>query len=466
MEEACLRMNKLSYLFEPHSVAVVGASGDPAKPGHRLARSIIDGGYQGKVYLVNPNAAKVLGRVTYPSIRDIPDDVDLAFIVIPEKLVPEAVQGSIEAHVKSLVVISGGFAETGEEGKRVQEELGRLCRNAGIPMVGPNSMGICCFPARLTACIVPLPFCEPGSVSFISQSGTYGTGALNSAVGMGVPFNKFVSSGNEAVIRFSDYVEYLGQDPSTKVIVGAIEGVTDGRNLLRVAKEVSKKKPIVVMKCGRTTAGARAVASHTGVLAGSHELFKGFCKQTGMIEVYRTEDLLNVARAFVTQPIPRGKKVGIVALGGGFGVALADFLIEQGLEVPELTRAVQQELRDRAGMRWYASVKNPVDLAADFRVDTLVEATEILLGDSNIDGVVVMPPSPSHVPNSMLKKMVKLLEGQWKKNNKPLLLGLIGGTEEVQKLSKVLPIYKAPEEAGQAMLALVEYGQFRRNLSG
>lgn len=458
-----LDVSKLSYLFEPCSIAIVGASADSNKYGNRLALSIIEGGFPGKLYLVNPTTSTILGRRTYPSIKDVPSEVDLVFIVIPEKLVLRAIQDVIEARGKSIVVITAGFGETGEGGRRIQDEMSRLCRDAGIPTVGPNSMGLCCFPSGLIASISmgPLPHCQSGGLSFISQSGSYGVEAVSSAARMGVPFNKFVSSGNEAVTYFSDYLEYLGQDSTTKVIIAYLESVKgDGKKFIRVAKEVSKKKPIIAMKLGRTSAGSRAAASHTGKLAGSHAVCKGAFRQTGIIEVYRTEDLLNVAGAFMTQPIPRGKRIGIVTVGGGFGVAISDFLIEHCLEVNEFTPEVQRKLRDEAGIVSYASVRNPVDLAADWRPGPLVKSVEIILHNCDIDGVIVSLSSIGAT-----KETMEILENQCNETNKPILLCSTLRTEEVQKFSKVLPVYKTPEQAGQAISALVEYGQFRRNVT-
>lgn len=456
----------LDYLFEPRSIAIVGASGDPSKFGHIAGKGITDRGYDGRVYFVNPKRRELFGQKTFASVKDIPERVDLAFIIIPAERVLPAVQESVEAGARSMVIISAGFGEVNAEGKKLQDEINRLCKEAGIPMVGPNCMGICNFQKKLALSMSPIPPCEPGFISFISQSGTYGIQTMNAAIKMGIPFGKFVSSGNEANLRFPDYLEYLGQDPDTRVIMGYVESAKDGRKFVEVAKDVSTRKPIVIMKLGRTGAGTRAAASHTGSLAGSYAVYRGAFRQSGVIEVTRTDDLINVAKVMVTQPLPEGRNVGIVTLGGGFGVAASDFLVEQGLEVPELSKETQARIREQCDLFTFASAKNPIDLASDMRLDVFLGSVESLLGQDNIDGVIAAIPimlsafselSLPYTAHEYVDKFELMLE----KFGKPLLLCCLGA-EEWQKLSPNLVFYDTPEEAGKAMAALVEYSQFRK----
>jgi len=298
-------VNSLKHMFRPQSVAVVGASEDTAKWGYAILNNLSTGGFPGHIYPVNPNADSVLGIRAYRTLQDIPEAVDLAFIVIPSPFVVGAVKDAIAADVKSLIIITAGFGETGAEGRKREAEVRALCVEAGIPAAGPNCMGICSFPENLAAVFEPMKS-EPGHLSFISQSGTYGITTLNYGLHLGIPFNAFVSSGNEGITRFSDYLEYLGDDPDTHVIMGYIESLRDGRKFMKVAREITKRKPIVVMKFGRTSDGTRAAASHTGALAGSNEVYSAMFKQCGVIEVTRTHDLLNVAMGFAMQPPLKG----------------------------------------------------------------------------------------------------------------------------------------------------------------
>ncbi len=455
-------MSKLSCLFEPRSVAVIGASDDRTKYGNRVMQSIIDAGYTGPVYGVNPGVSTVLGRKAYPTMRELPEPVELAFIVIPSKAVLESVKDCIAAGAKGIVIITAGFGEVGAEGLVAEAEIGRLCRQAGIPAVGPNCMGVVCFSSHIIGTMTMDTLKgEPGDVSFISQSGTYGISTLNQGLVAGVGFSKFVSSGNEAVTKFSDYLEYLGDDPSTRVIIGYIESLKDAPRFVSVAKEVSKKKPVVVMKFGRTSAGTRAASSHTGALAGSHDVYSAAFRQTGVIEVMRTQDLLNVATAFRTQPLPRGRRVAIAGISGGFAVASADYCNELGLEVPEFSAELQNRIRRDVKVPPFASVRNPVDISAETRPPYLMNCVEMVINEPDIDAVLMgmwswpLPPAD---------ETLRRLENIQRTCGKPLLLCYYGsrrGAELVQSLTW-LPVYGTPEEICQVMAAMADYADFRR----
>jgi len=457
--ESPLTSDKLRPLFRPQSIAVVGASDDESKYGHKVLRNIIEGGYQGAVYPVNPRADTVMGIKSYPSLQAIPDPPDLASIVIPAGQVVSAVTEAIDSGVRSLVIISAGFGETGAEGMARQEEVKDLCARAGVPAVGPNCMGICCFSEKLCGTMETLRS-APGHVSFISQSGTYGITTLNYGLRMGVAFNIFVSSGNEAVTQFSDYLEYLGRDEETKVVMGYIESLRDARKFLRVAPEVTRRKPVVVMKFGRTSKGSLAAASHTGALAGSHSVYSAVFRQCGVIEVTRTQDLLNVAMALNMQPPLRGPGIGIVGASGGFAVAVTDYLEEHGLEVPVLDEAVQQRIRVEAGTMTYASVRNPVDLAADLRPKVLVRCADIALQQPSIDGLIVALPSRPFPPAD---GTIREIERMQRETGKPVLICYYArpeGIDTIQAMTRHIPVYRSPEEVGQVMAALWQYGAY------
>jgi len=452
-------MQSLDRLLRPKSVAVVGASDDVEKHGHRLLKNLIDGGYPGRIYPVNPKAQTVLGLKSFPSLVDIPEQVDLAVIIIPAHLVLNAVREAIDARVGSLVIITAGFGETGAEGEEIQSEIARLCTEAHIPMVGPNCMGVCNFPAKLTAVFNNLRS-APGNVSFVSQSGTYGVTTLNYGLKMGIAFNTFISSGNEAVTQFSDYLEYLGDDPETHVIMGYIESLRDGEKFARIARQVTKKKPVVVMKFGRTRKGSIAAASHTGALTGTHEVYSSVFRQCGVIEVTRTHDLLNVAMALSMQPPMRSNRVAIIGASGGFAVAATDFLEEHGVEVPTFSQELQQRIRREADTKAYASLQNPVDLAADFRAAPLLKCIEIALAQDCIDGAIAALPASPYPP---LDQTIRGIERMQKESGKPVLICFYArpeGVDTIQAMTRLIPVYGSPEDVGQAIACLARYGKY------
>jgi len=455
-------MKDLWALFEPHSVAVVGASDDPGKYGNRVMQSIIEAGFKGEVFGINPNMTEVLGRRAYPSVSAVPGHVDLAFIVIPAQAVVGAVKDCIAAGVKGIVIITAGFGELGAEGLAAEQQIGLLCRQAGIPTVGPNCMGVVNFRTHLIGTMTMDRLQgEPGDVSFISQSGTYGISTLNQGLVTGVGFSKFVSSGNEAVTKFADFLEYLGDDPFTSVIIGYIESLKDAPRFAVVARQVSQKKPVIVMKFGRTGAGIRAAASHTGALAGSHAVYSAVFKQCGVIEVTRTQDLLNVATAFRTQPLPKGRNIAIAGLSGGFAVAASDYLAELGMFLPELSAKTQDRLRNEVKVPRFAIVKNPIDITAEVRPQYLLQCVELALQEPHIDALVMglwswpLPPAD---------ETLRELERIQRDSGKPLLLCYYAsrrGAELIQSLTQ-LPVYGTPEEVSQVMAALCQYADYRR----
>lgn len=455
-------MSDLTCLFKPQSIAVVGASDDTGKYGNRVMQSILESGYAGPVYPINPNASTVLGHTAYASICDLPEPVELAFIVIPAKAVVAAVRDCVSAGVKGLVIISAGFGEIGDEGLAAEAEIGRLCGEAGIPAVGPNCMGVVCFSSHVVGTMTMDRLKgEPGDTSFISQSGTYGVSTLNQGLTSGVGFSKFVSSGNEAVTKFSDYLEYLGNDPETNVIIGYIESLKDGERFVSVAREVSKKKPVVVMKFGRTAAGTRAAASHTGALAGSHDIYSAAFKQCGVIEVMRTQDLLNVATAFGSQPLPRGRRIAVAGISGGFAVAAADYLADLGLELPVLRLDLQERMRSEVKVPAFAILKNPIDLTAEYRPEFLLRCAEMTIHDPGIDALIIglwswpLPPA---------EESLRTLERLQRQSSKPLLLCYYAsrrGAEQVQSMTS-LPVYGTPEEVSTVMGCMAWYADYRR----
>ena len=373
----------LDYLFNPRSVAVIGASNAFGKWGFGIFRLLITKGGR-EIYPVNRHAPEVLGVKAYSSVTEIPAPVDCAVIIIPSPEIPAAMEDCVKKGVKAAVIISGGFAETGDEGAKIQREVVEIARRGGIRFVGPNCMGH--FNAHADFYTTPfVPSVKKGPVALISQSGNSGASIVHSGWKVGLGFSKFVSAGNEADLHFEDYLEYLAEDDETKVILGYVEGFRDGRRFFELAREITRKKPIVIMKAGRTELGARAARSHTAALAGSDLVIDAVFKQSGVIRVEEISELIDVALALLGQPLPRGKKVGVVSMGGGLGVVAADAIKRQGLDLPPLSPSTMEKLNARMSSRW--SHGNPVDPAGDF---VSYHSLWPLIEDKNIDITMII----------------------------------------------------------------------------
>jgi len=377
----------LKYLFEPETIAMIGASNNFAKWGFIILHNLVMGKYQGKIYPVNPKEKEILGHPCYPSVKDIPGEVDQAMLLIPAREVPKAVAECAEKKVKAIVVISAGFSELGEEGERLQKQMTETAMRAGIPLVGPNGQGVA-FPKSQFYPWMPLYFPKPGKVAILSQSGNLLTWLAEGLEIFGFGISRGVSVGNMADLDWADYLWYLADDPETKVILLYIEGVRDGRAFREAASEVSLKKPIVALKAGRTNAGVQAAKSHTGAMKGEDLIFSALCEQTGMIRVRSMEEAVMVSAGLVATPSPKGKRVGILTGGGGLGVMAADECLEQDLEVPALSPQTSSEL----GLilpPWWAP-GNPVDLVAGIGYAGPKEVIPILIDSQDFDSLILI----------------------------------------------------------------------------
>ncbi|MCX6004719.1 MAG: CoA-binding protein [Chloroflexi bacterium] len=376
----------LKYLFSPASVAIIGASNSPDKWGYRILFNLITGGFKGQIYPVNPRESQVLGLASFSRIADIPGNPDLAVITIPPSGVKQAVQDCILKNVKCTVVITSGFSETGPDGKRLEKEFGELSRHAGMALVGPNCVGVLNPHNDLYCHMMPI-FPRKGSVALVGQSGSF-LDMLASRIGSrGMGVSRFISVGNEAVLQVADYLEYLADDNNTSVILAYVEGFRDGRRFLEIAKSVTRKKPIVVMKTGSTEVGARAGQSHTGALAGSDRVVDAALRQAGILRAENLDDMIDAGLVFINQPLPRSNRVGIISAGGGWGVMAADACTHAGLEVACLDEATLTRLNSILPDTW--SHNNPVDTIAGVK-GNVVELLETLLESPNIDGVIVL----------------------------------------------------------------------------
>ncbi|MEM2960007.1 MAG: acetate--CoA ligase [Candidatus Bathyarchaeia archaeon] len=446
---------KLEAFFSPKAIAVIGASRESWKVGHKVFRNLVDSGFTGELYPVNPNADEILGFKCHKSVRDISGDVDLAIIVVPAKIVPSVVEECGIKGVKGIVVISAGFGETGREGVQLEQEVVNICRKYGMRMQGPNCLGLISVQSHVNASFAPaMPL--PGNIAFISQSGAIGSTILNWAVRNEIGFTKFISLGNEADLNAADFLEALGEDEDTKVIGLYIEGVKEGERFIEVARKVTRKKPIIAIKAGTTDAGVRAVSSHTGSLAGSDTAFSAAFKKAGIIRVDTLEDLFNLVLALGSQPIPKGNRVLIVTNGGGPGILAADACEKMDLELPLLEYEVREELRKL--MPPHASLNNPLDVLGDADENRYRIALEAGLRSSNIDGIIVILTPQAVTPCDKIAETVAEIG---RVSDKPIIasfMGLEDSSLAIRTLKKGrVPNYAFPESAVFALKSMYEY---------
>ncbi len=371
--------------FHARSVAFVGASATFGKWGYTLFTNVVAGNFQGEIYLVNPKGGEIAGRPVFKSLADIPGSVDLAVITVPAAKVIDLIPELKEKDIKSVLLVTSGFSEAGKKGLRLEERLAEEARAAGITILGPNTMGIC-NPHGNLFCLFQHVRPKPGSTALVAQSGNLGTQLLMFAESEGIGIRAFIGSGNEAMITIEDYMEFFEIDDLTKTIVLYIESPKDGRRFFETTKRISRKKPVLMLKGGRTRAGDRAAASHTGALASNIEVFKAACRQAGVVLGETSMDLLDLSAAFSSLPLPKGKRVAIMTLGGGWGVVAADLCMEYGLEVPELPSDIISRIDKVLPPYWSRS--NPVDLVAEMDLSVPMILIEELLKWDGCDAAI------------------------------------------------------------------------------
>ncbi len=470
---------ELDYIFKPRSIAVIGASDTFTKWGYRMVERPLKTGYKGAIYPINPKKREILGLPAYPSVFAVEGDIDLAVMTTPASTIPGLLRECAEKGIRGAVVITAGFSEIGESGRKFENEMMAVARSSGIRLVGPNCMGIWSAAGHLSLCFPQAP--KEGTIAFISQSGTFGVAMAQVASDKGYGLSKFVSIGNQADLEASDYLEYLAEDEDTKVIVLYLEGLKDARRFFDVARQVVKKKPIVVYKAGRSAAGARATISHTASIAGSEKIFDSMCRQIGLLRVHESFHLFEMAEALIGTPLPSGNRIAILG-SGGQGVVGTDACAALGLELPELDADTISMIS--ALLPPHAPpAKNPVDFAGSSR--TAIQEADIiekLLRLNYIDGVISnVPVSPQIWDRSLkidlhsdsLPEAVKVaVEGAKvyaslpKKYGKPVIclrfMRMEHDVMEAVLREGGIPIYDTPEQCARAMYALVRYGQVRR----
>ena len=474
----------IEAIFNPSSVAIVGASNTFGKWGFDIFNNASTASSVGRVYPVNKNVSEVHGIKAYPTVRDIPGPVDFVVVAVPFEWVSEVMQDCVQKKVKAALLISAGLGETGEEGAKLEREIVTIARNGGIRIIGPNCMGNFNTDIDFSTLRQGLTL-NKGGIGLISQSGGFAWHILQCGIEAGIGFTKFVSTGNEADLHLEDFLEYLGQDEKTKVIAAYIEGLREGMRFLTLAKEITKKKPIIVMKVGRTKAGVRAARSHTAAIAGADDVYDAALKQAGVIRVDEVSELFDVAAALLTQPLPKGRRIGILTSGGGFGCVSTDACERAGLEVAPLSPLTIEKLNAVLPPRWPHA--NPVDtVAAGF---VTYPCLWPLMEDKNLDAVMAvncvgfpaaMREMITNIPPSTRQEMEETFEAQeteeldaldrmldyMHKHHKPFIACRhpTEGVKRSRTYRKLrdsgMLLYPTPERAAKVLAHLVEYGQY------
>jgi acyl-CoA synthetase (NDP forming) len=385
---ASLRSEQFDALFNPKGVVVAGASSHPGKFGFVALHNILAAGYEGPVWATNREGIEVLGLRTLRALEEVPDGAaDLVFVCTPAPGNPELLRVAAKKGIRAAFIASAGYGEAGEEGRRAQEELTALADDLGILIVGPNGQGVVSTPARLCAQIVA-PYPPAGRIAIVSQSGNFVSTFENYAVASGVGVSRAVSAGNAAQVGVVDFLEHYADDPATDVALAYVEGVTDGRDFFERLTAVCRRKPVVLVKGGATSGGARAAASHTGSLATDDRVFTGMCRQAGAVRAASVEEAFEIAASFATQPLPAGPNVAVVSTVGGWGVVTADAIAGTDLQLAPLPDDLRATLDGILPPRW--SRNNPIDMAGGETKDTVPAVLEATARHDGIDAVLFL----------------------------------------------------------------------------
>jgi len=449
----------LEPLFKPSSVAVIGASRTAGKVGHDVLRNILNSGYKGEVFPINPNAQEVLGLKCYPSLSDVPERIDMGVVAVPASIVPNIAEEAGRKELRVLVIISAGFKESGIEGTRLEERLVSVCKEYGIRILGPNCLGVIDTSTPINASFAgSMPI--KGNIAFASQSGALCTAVLDWSLKEGVGFSKFLSLGNKADLNENDVMLELAEDDNTKVILMYLEGVEDGKRFLEVAQEVTRKKPVVILKSGVTDAGVRAVSSHTGTMAGSDLAFDVAFKQTGIIRVGTAQELFDIAEILSTQPHPKGPNVVVITNAGGPGILAADAIEKYGLKMAPISADIRGALGGRLPPE--ASFNNPVDVLGDATAERYSFALGTVLKSEDVDSaLVILTPQAMTQPEATADAILEI-----KKSfpEKIIITAFLGGNlveKAIESLEESkIPNYPFPERAVSSLSAMVRYGEY------
>jgi acetyltransferase len=472
----------LKILFSPQSVAVIGASNQRNKWGYRIIDNLLTAGYSGSIFPINPKEKTICGLTAYTGLAEIPAPVDFAVICVPVAYVPAVFQDCIRKGVRAGFLITAGFGEDSDEGRLMERSLVETAAEGGMVFAGPNGNGLFSTAERFFPVMLPL-FPPQGSISMVTQSGNIGASMLTRSIKYNIGFAKYVSSGNEAMIKTEDVIAYYGKDPETEVIFSYVEGIEDGRRFLDVCREVSLKKPIVLFKSGRTQGGASAARSHTGSLAGSDSVFDGACRQAGILRCTHLDQMFDLAVALQVQPLPPGPRIGIITSGGGWGVLAADACEQRGLTVEPLPKKTIQRM-DTFMPPWW-SKGNPIDLVAgtvDDRCRIFQSCIESLFETDAVDAVLLIGIGTilehhrkdyefDETEKRLIEAEIKIgdmIPAMMKRYGRPIFpatdLTLYSNPDQVPLFQKLqqqgILIYSDPDRAAAVMAGLYQRHQF------
>jgi acetyl coenzyme A synthetase (ADP forming)-like protein len=458
----------LDSLFNPASIAIIGASRTEGKLGYAILANVIESKFGGPIYPINPTRPspgelnEILGWPVYPTLADVPGPIGLAVIVIPAPHVMAALEECAAKGAGAVIVISAGFREVSSEGLKLERRMAQIAQEHNMPIVGPNCLGVIDTVAPYNASFaVGMP--RRGSIAFMSQSGALCTGILDVALAQNIGFSRFVSLGNKAHLNELDFLESWAEDPETKVMMAYLEGIANGEHFIREARRITKFKPVIAIKSGFTSGGSRAVSSHTGTLAGSERAYEAAFKQAGVLRANSISDLFDLAIAFARQPLPKGNQIAIVTNAGGPGIMATDALEKDGLKIANLNPATQETLRQ--ALPSAASVLNPIDVLGDARSDRYKVAFQAALADENVNALtVILTPQFMTEIEETAQALADAFEAQPVERRKPVVACFIGEAH-MKEASRIfserhIPSYPTPERAAAALKAMVTQAEW------
>ncbi|MCK4473715.1 CoA-binding protein [Candidatus Parcubacteria bacterium] len=449
-------MRNLERIFNPKSIAVLGAKSDIKSVGWGLMKNVLEGKTKRKIFVVNPFKKEVFGIKCFPSIKSINETIDLAIIVVPARIVLKVVKECCEKRVGGLIIISSGFAERGEKGQILQKKITEMVKQAKIPLIGPNVLGIIRPSKNLNASFAPATP-NQGKIAVVSQSGALIDSIIDRSLFENYGFSTLISYGNEADLELSDFLLWLKKDKETKVIAVYLEGLKNGQKFMKVAKEVVKIKPIVIIKAGRSKKGVEAITTHTASLAGDYEIYSAAFKQIGLIQVDTVEQLFDTAKSLAWQPKCKNN-IGIVTNGGGCGVLMADYCDELGIKLAKLSKTTLKKLAKTKKMHFACSKRNPLDIIGDALAVRYKIGIEALLAQKDIYGLIIIQTLQIMTEPQKNAKIIVRAKKKWPK--KPIICAFLGGKitkKGIEILEKnQIPNYSDLKRAAWAMKVLIK----------
>lgn len=459
-----MAIHNLRKIFRPQSIAVVGVSSNPDHVSNTVMRNLLAGGFDGPIYVVDPNDERVLGRKCYNSVNELPTEVDLAVVCAPAAMVPEITRQCVDSGVTGMVVISAGFSEIGIEGRRLEQQvIEEASRSPELRILGPKSLGLV-VPHRNLNISLSAKMPRPGRIAFVSQSGTLCNSALDWAIQENIGFSYFVSIGSMLNIGVGDLVDYFAMDPHTNAIILYVESIKESRGFMSAARAIVREKPIVIYKAGRYAESARAAISHTGSMSGVDEVYEAAFERAGIVRVSEIDDMFDCAHLLASVQYAPGPRLAIVTNAGGPGVVATDSLISRNGVLAQLSKSTMQLLNDFLPPYW--SHSNPVDILGDAPPERFKQAIDVVLQDRGVDALlVVLTPQSMTAPSTIARMLVEIV----KKCNKPILAAWMGGAavrEGIEILNKAgVPTYTTPKSAVHAFMHLVSYSRNREILN-